>query len=126
MKKPKRVLVVDDNQDIVATTVFLLRDMGHDSEGCLSGQEALEFVQTYDPDVVVMDLAMPGISGFEVAQQIRQRFPGPRPVLIAVTGELKGPLDLMLSNKSGFDHYILKPADPKTLEGLIDQQNAKA
>ena len=121
MENRKRVLVVDDNQDIVTTTVWLVRDMGHDCEGCLSGKEALEFVRAYDPDVVVIDLAMPGMSGFEVAHEIRQRSPGRRPVLIALTGELKGPLDLMLSNKIGFDHYILKPADPKTLVGLIEQ-----
>src|SRR4051812_39396523 len=100
----KRILVVDDNRDTVTTTVELLRERGYESEGCFSGGEALERVRDYDPDVVVLDLAMPGVSGWQVAQTIREANPAGRPVLIAVTGEFKGAADMLLSKMSGFDH----------------------
>ena len=120
MSPPKRVLIVDDNIDAVTTAVEFFRAIGHDATGCHNGRDAIRSVQEYDPDAVIMDISMPDITGWEAARTIRESFPGRRPLLIAVTGEYKGAADLMYSKMSGFDHYILKPADPQRLVELIE------
>ena len=117
---PKRILVVDDHVDTVESTVTLLRELGHDARGCYSGKEAIEAIRDYDPDAVVMDLAMPGITGWDAARAIREEFPGKRPLLIAVTGQYKGAADLILTKMNGFDHYFLKPVEPANLVPLIE------
>lgn len=114
-----RVLVVDDHEDTVSMTVEMLRTFGHELRGCRSGSEALTLVAEFKPDCVLMDIGMPDRSGWDVAYEIRQRFPGKRPLLIAITGEYKGPADLLLSKRIGFDHYILKPASVDALAPLI-------
>jgi CheY-like chemotaxis protein len=120
-----RVLVVDDHEDTVAITVELLRSMGHEAKGCYSGREALALVGEFNPDCVLMDIGMPNGSGWETAQEIRLRFPGKRPMLIAITGEYKGPADLMLSKMNGFDHYVLKPAHIDALAPLIERAESQ-
>ena len=118
MPQGKRVLVVDDNKDTVTTTVAMLQEMGHQAQGCHNGQDALSAIASYNPDVVLLDIAMPGISGWQVAQSIRERFEE-RPMLIAITGEYTTEADRILSRMSGFNFYLIKPADPKVLERLI-------
>lgn len=120
MSLPKRVLIVDDHVDTVTSAVELFRAHGYEAKGCYSGRDAIRSVQEYDPDAVIMDISMPDISGWEVARRIRERAPGKRPLLIAITGEYKGAADLIYSKMSGFDHYILKPADPDKLVELIE------
>jgi two-component system CheB/CheR fusion protein len=95
------VLVVDDQVDTVRTTVELFRD------------------RDLDPDAVVMDIAMPGITGWDAARTIGEDFPGKRPLLIAITGQYKGAADLILTKLSGFDHYFLKPPEPAKLIELV-------
>jgi len=121
---PKRVLVVDDHVATVETTVAFLRSHGHDAKGCYSGKEALEAVRDFDPDAVVMDISMPGITGWDAARTIREDFPGKRPLLIAVTGKYKGAADLILTKMNGFDHYFLKPTEPAKLVELIERDTA--
>src|SRR4051794_28308070 len=82
-----RVLVVDDNADIVLTTVELLKAIGHESMGCYNGMEAVECVRDYDPDVVITDIAMPAKNGWQAAQEIRAERGRRCPVLIAVSGQ---------------------------------------
>ena len=117
---PKRVLVVDDHADTMHSTVTLLRTLGYDAKGCSDGGEAIRLVREFDPDAVIMDIAMPGISGWDAARRIRADFPGKRPLLIAVTGQYKGAADLILTRMNGFDHYFLKPAEPAKLAELIE------
>jgi CheY-like chemotaxis protein len=123
--RPLRVVVVDDNQDMVAVTVELLRDMGHDARGCYGGREAIDCVEECDPDVVLMDLAMPGVSGWNAAQIIRHKYPK-RPMLIAITGEYTRGADKLLSEMSGFDYFLVKPVDPKVLEALIEKVGSQS
>jgi CheY-like chemotaxis protein len=118
MGQPKRVLVVDDNKDVVDTTMELLRAMGHEVRGCTNAVDAINCVEEFAPDAVIMDLAMPGVSGWNAAQIIRDRH-AKRPLLIAVTGEYRGGADRILSHVAGFDHYVLKPAHPDVLEKMI-------
>ena len=116
-----RVLVVDDSHDTVLTTMALLRDEGYDTNGCYSGTEVMPAVREYDPDVVLLDLALPGESGWELARQIRSQIYGKRPMLIAITGEYTKTADKILSEMNGFDYYLVKPADPKVLFALLDK-----
>ena len=121
MPRLRRVLVVDDNRDIVLTFVELLRLAGNNCKGCHSGEEALVCVREYDPDVVLLDIRMPGMSGWDVAQAIRRELPGKRPMLIGISGEHTKGEDKILAEMGGFDYYLLKPADPKVLMALLDK-----
>jgi DNA-binding response OmpR family regulator len=121
-----RVLIVDDNHDIVLTTMALLRIDGHETRGCHNGSEVFGCVREYDPDVVLLDIGLPGMSGWEVARQIRSGLPGKRPVLIAITGEFTKGSHKMLGEMSGFDSYLVKPVDPKVLLALIDKARPKS
>jgi DNA-binding response OmpR family regulator len=116
----KRVLVVDDHVDTVQSTVIFFRAAGYDARGCYNGQDALRAIRDFDPDAVVMDIGMPGMSGWEAARAIRGEFPGRRPLLIAITGEYKGGADLIVTKMNGFDHYFLKPTAPAKLIELIE------
>ena len=116
-----RVLVVDDNRDIVLTMMALLRIEGHDTKACYNGSEVLNFVRDYDPDVVLLDIGLPGQSGWEVARQIRAKMPNKRPMLIGITGEYTKGADRILAEMSGFDYYLVKPADPKVLSMILEK-----
>jgi DNA-binding response OmpR family regulator len=75
----------------------------------------------FDPDAVVLDINMPGLSGWEVARTIRDRRGKKRPMLIGISGEYKQGADRILSAIIGFDHYLVKPYDPKALLALLAQ-----
>ena len=117
--KPLRVVVVDDNRDIVATTIAILRVEGHEAKPCYHGAEVLPCVQEFDPDVVVMDIGLPGKSGWAVAREVRELLPGKRPLLIGISGEFTKGADKVMSEMAGFDYYLIKPADPKVLLTLV-------
>lgn len=119
MTRPLRVLVVDDNPDIVQTMSALLKLEGHDAQGCYSGADVWQCVCEYDPDAVLLDIGLPGKNGWEVAGEIRSRVPGRRPLIIAITGEYTKQTDQALAHRRGFDHYLVKPADPKVLMALL-------
>lgn len=113
-----RILIADDERDAVLTLMMLLREEGHDARGVYSGKQALALLRDFEPDVALLDIALPELSGWEVARQIRER-KGDRPLLIALSGIYKSPTDKFLSESVGFDHHLLKPYDPKVLLALI-------
>ena len=117
--RPLRIVVADDEPDSVAMLKLILNDEGHDVIGLQRGREVLAAVQKYDPDVVVLDIAMPDLSGYEVAKEIRKRYGEIRPLLIAITGRYKQSSDRILGEIVGFDHYLLKPYEPKDLIQLL-------
>lgn len=120
MPAPIRVLVVDDNPDIVVTTMALLRVAGYEVKDCDNGTDVLTCVEQYDPDVVLLDLGLPGLSGWEVARRIRAQIPpAKQPILIAITGEYVKEPDRILSDILGFDFFLVKPADPNVVLALI-------
>ena len=116
-----RVLVVDDNRDIVLTTIALLRVQGHEGMECYNGLEVMKRVNTFDPDVVVMDIGLPGRSGWDAAKDIRATIPGKRPLLIGISGEFIKDLDKNFAQMSGFDYYLTKPVDPHGLSANSGQ-----
>lgn len=115
---PLRVLVVDDEPDTVKTLLALLRDEGYEARGDGSGEAALQALRQFTPDVVISDIAMPGVNGWELAREVRQRL-GKQPTLIALTGRFTQTSAKVLAKICGFNHYVLKSSDPKVLLDLI-------
>jgi CheY-like chemotaxis protein len=116
--KPLRILVCDDDRDAVAVLLALLRDEGHEVRGVYSGFEVLDGVRDFGPDVVLLDIGMPQINGYEVARKLRERYASARPLLIAITGHIQ-PTDRTLANLAGFDHHLAKPYDSSALLALL-------
>ena len=118
--KLRRILVADDNRDAGDTLAMLLRLDGHEVQVATDGLEALEMFQRVQPDVVILDIGMPGLSGHEVARRIRD-LPSEQPViLIAVTGWGQK-ADKDRAAASGFDHHFTKPVEPTVLSALLQK-----
>ncbi len=125
----RRILVVDDNHDTADGLARILRLMGHEVQVAYDGPEALAMVERDAPDVVLLDIGLPTMSGYEVARRIRGR-PGGRDLcLVAQTGWGQ-PQDKKRSAEAGFDHHLVKPVDSavlsKLLSGLADGHHPDA
>ena len=115
-------MVVDDHPDTVLTLLTLLallRGEGCEAKGFGSGREALRALQEFDPDVVISDVAMPSVNGWDLAREVRQAMGRLRPLLIAITGQSTKNTDKLLADIAGFNHYLTKPCDPKALLALL-------
>jgi PAS domain S-box-containing protein len=114
----RRVLVVDDNTDAALTLSLLLKSLGHETCVAHDGSEALRLAPEFVPDVVFLDLGMPGLNGFEVARRMR-RLQRDRPlIIVAVTGWGQE-ADRQRSEEAGFDLHLVKPVDPETLVKVL-------
>jgi CheY-like chemotaxis protein len=114
-----RILVADDERDQVATLSLILQDEGHEVREVYRGSEVLRMVRDFDPDVALIDIGMPGMTGYDVAREVRQVYGKERPLLVAVTG-WKQSSDKILARLAGFDHHLAKPFDPKSLLEIIE------
>jgi DNA-binding response OmpR family regulator len=117
---PLSVLVVDDQDDTAQSTAQLLTLYGHDVRVAPHGTDALREVDARTPDVVLLDIGLPGMSGWEVAARVRARARGKQPVVVAVTG-YGSEADRWRSADAGVDLHLVKPADPVALIGLLDR-----
>jgi CheY-like chemotaxis protein len=115
---PTRILVVDDNADAAESLGLLLRFLGADVLVAHDGNEALEEFGDYDPAVVLLDIGMPGMDGYEVARHIRTRFPERKPALVALTGWGQEN-DRQRAREAGFDQHMIKPAELTALQKLL-------
>lgn len=113
----RRILVVDDNRDGAETMAMLLSEMGHDVEIALSGEQALTLGDAVLPDLVLLDLGMPGMDGFEVCRRFRTTGWGRAATLVALTG-WGSESDRLASRAAGFDAHITKPATAEALAAL--------
>lgn len=104
----RRVLVVDDNYDAAEFLAAGLAGMGHETRVVHDGETALSAVAEFDPDVVMLDLGLPMIDGYEVARRLRERYGSERPRLVAVTGYGQES-DLRKTREAGFDEHLVKP-----------------
>lgn len=115
-----RIVLADDDRDTVEMLSIILRDEGHVVHGVYTGKEVLPAVRTLNPDAVILDIAVPGLSGYAVAQEIRYSFTeARRPMLIAISGMWKDQPDKRVAHQVGFDAHLLKPCDPSELLGLL-------
>jgi signal transduction histidine kinase/DNA-binding response OmpR family regulator len=121
----RRILVVDDQADVADTTAAMLGLSGHDVRTARDGREALEQAAEFQPEVVLLDIGLPGMDGYEVARRLRQTQAGRQVLLVALTGYGQ-PTDRQRSQEAGFDEHLLKPVDPATLEALIEHGSASA
>jgi PAS domain S-box-containing protein len=114
-----RLLVVDDNQDAARSLAMLFKLQGHEVKVAHDGLSALNLVETFLPDVVFLDLGMPGMDGFEVARRLRQKPAHARTVLAALTGWGQRE-DRQRTADAGFDHHFVKPVEPKAIAWLFE------
>jgi PAS domain S-box-containing protein len=118
MASGRDVLVVDDNVDAAQSTAMLLRAWGHQVRVAYSGQEALEAASQTAPEVVLLDIGLPIINGYDVARQLRSQPQFAKTVLAAVTGYGQSE-DRRRSHEVGFDYHLTKPVDPSVLQEVL-------
>jgi DNA-binding response OmpR family regulator len=115
-----RVIVADDDRDTVDTLAKLLEAEGHVVHRVCNGKDVLPAVRILRPDAVILDVALPLMSGYAVAQAIRESFSDVRrPLLIAISGVWKDFPDRRVAEQVGFDHYLVKPANPALLLAIL-------
>jgi CheY-like chemotaxis protein len=113
-----RVLVADDNKDTADTLGQLLGMWGYDVRAAYDGADALQIAETFVPLAAILDLAMPGLTGYDVARRIR-RVPGLEHVLLICLSGYGKEEDRRRAYEAGFDHFLLKPADLEELRRLL-------
>ncbi len=122
--QPQRVLVVDDNLDAAESLAMLLQIDGHETALAHDGQRALELAQSFNPEVILLDIGLPLINGYEVARRVREQPWGRRIKLIAVTGWGQEQ-DRRQAVAAGFDHHLTKPLDPGHLAVLLEETSQR-
>ena len=115
---PLRILVADDNEDSAATLAFLLQALGHTVCQVHDGEVAVEKVTAFDPHLVLLDIGMPKLNGYEACRQIRDLPGGSGRTLVAITGWGQ-PKDMRMSQEAGFDRHLVKPLDHADLQQII-------
>jgi len=119
--QPRRVLVIDDNRDAAACMVALLQAAGHDVRDAHDGPEGLRAAFEFEPEVILLDIGMPGMSGLEVARELRRRS-GLSPRIIAITGWGQE-RDRKLTREAGFDFHLTKPVNHMELDVLMSMDH---
>jgi PAS domain S-box-containing protein len=114
----RRILVVDDNVDAAMSLAMMLKLMGNEAKTAHDGLEAMEVAATYRPDLILLDIGMPRLNGYETAQRIREQPWGKKVALVALTGWGQDE-DRTKSEQAGFDWHIVKPVEIAVLEKLL-------
>jgi signal transduction histidine kinase len=114
----RRVLVVDDNKDAARSLAMMLRLMGHDPRTAHDGLEALDVAAAHRPDLILLDIGMPGLNGYETCRRLREQPWGKAAVIIALTGWSQEE-DKCRAREAGFNSHTVKPIEPATLEKLL-------
>ena len=121
---PRRVLVVDDNADAAAMLDVLLRSLGHQTCVAHDGVEALKMAADFHPDVVLLDIGLPGADGYEVARGLRALRKDDPLRIVAITGWGQD-ADRQKSKQAGFDVHLVKPVDPAELVRVLDERTGR-
>jgi CheY-like chemotaxis protein len=114
-----RILVADDNRDAAETMGLLLEMMGHEVRRVHDGAAAVEAAAEFQPQLVLMDIGMPGLNGYEACRRVRAQSGGKLPTLVAVTGWGQQH-DVQTAREAGFDHHLVKPVDMETLMRVVE------
>jgi CheY-like chemotaxis protein len=117
----RRLLVVDDNRDAADSLALLLGFDGHDVRVAYTGRQALEVAREFLPDVAILDLGLPDLSGYDVARQMRREPALAGVQLIALSGWGQDEHQQQ-AREAGFDQHLIKPADPDELLGLLAEK----
>ncbi len=124
--KTLRVLIADDDRDNATMLATVLAEEGHEVVSTLRGDEALELSRLFRPDVLITDVNMPGVSGYALARELRQRHGIVCPLLIGMSGVWTQASDRLVGEAAGFDHYLVKPYDVKQILGLFAAFQARS
>jgi|SRR5690349_16198992 len=117
MARNRKILVVEDNADQLHSLMILLRLMGHEVDFATTGQSAIERARRLRPDVVLLDIGLPGMDGFEVARQLHaEHGRGLRIIAVTAYGTER---DRRESREAGCELHLVKPADPRFIESLL-------
>lgn len=114
----RKILVVDDNHDSALSLAMMLSIMGHDTRTAHDGESAVSTAETFLPDVILLDIGLPKLNGYEVAQRIRETSWGASMYLIAVTGWGQDE-DRQRSSEVGLNLHMVKPVEPSALEKVL-------
>jgi CheY-like chemotaxis protein len=113
-----RILIVDDNRPAADMLAMILESYGNELFIAYSGLQAIQLAETHRPDVILLDLSMPVVDGYEVARTIRRQPRGQEPMLVALTGWER---DKQKARDAGFDHHVVKPTKAADLRGILSQ-----
>jgi CheY-like chemotaxis protein len=116
--RTKRVLIADDNRDWADGLAVLLEEQGYAVRTTYDGREAIEAARIFQPDIVVLDIRMPRLTGYEAARVFHRHPQSTRPILIAITA-WAGESGKLRAEMSGFDYYLAKPAEPAEILELL-------
>jgi CheY-like chemotaxis protein len=122
---PRRVLVVDDNVDAASAMDLLLQSLGHETRVVHDGTQALQIVVDFWPDIVLLDIGMPGIDGYEVARRLRAVRQEQALRIVAVTG-FGQETDRKKSREAGFDMHLVKPVAIDDLAQALGKRGGSA
>ncbi|HEX3601313.1 MAG TPA: ATP-binding protein [Lacipirellulaceae bacterium] len=114
----KRILVTDDNRDAANTVAMLLRLTGHEVETVYDGPSAVQKAEVYQPDIMLLDIGLPGMNGYEVCRSIRRQPWGKTIRMVALTGWGQDQ-DRRTAREAGFDDHLVKPVDPQILRRSV-------
>jgi PAS domain S-box-containing protein len=114
------ILVVDDNADTAVTMARILKRSGHQVVTAQSGPEAIEAADEHQPDVILLDIGLPGMDGYEIVKRLRQKESTTKALIIAVTGYSQDG-DPSRTRVAGFDHHLVKPIDLDHLKSLLER-----
>ncbi len=113
-----RVLVVEDNEDVARSLAMLLELWGHNAEIVYRPEAALDAAHAHPPAVVLLDIGLPGMDGYQLAKKLRLQQGCEKVVLVAMTGYGQDE-DRRRAEEAGFDHHLVKPVDPDVLQQLL-------
>lgn len=120
-KRPARgrILVVDDNVDAADTLAMLLEFLDYETRTAYDGRQALQAAESWQPDLVILDINMPVLDGYAAAREFRAAHRSPRVVLVALTARSL-PTDQAAAEAAGFDVHLTKPVDGGQLAGVVE------
>jgi CheY-like chemotaxis protein len=121
----QRILVAEDGPDAAESFRILLTIMGHDVRVVNDGEQAVTAAREFRPDLIIMDLGMPRMNGYDAARAIRASAGGTEPLMVALTGWGQ-PEDQRRSLEAGFDRHLTKPVDPKLLRSLLETRGRRS
>ena len=119
-KRPLSILIADDDADALLMLIMMLRDEGHIVHTCAGAKFVVEAVSRYQPDVCILDIVMPGQTGFGIVRELVAMNAPRRPLLIALSGVFHEPTDEILAKTAGFDLLVRKDLEPGKLLRIIE------